>query len=315
MEIETLRTFVEVMRRGSFAAVARELDVDPSTVSRAIGTLEQQLDVRLFQRTTRKLSPTEAALAYFDRVEPMIDELERAALVAVDSGDTPRGLLRVTAAVAFAQANLAPLLPEFAKRYPEVGLDLLLTDAFVDLVEQRIDIAVRLGRVTDSSFIAYRLAGMVYAVCASPDYLKRRGRPNSPADLARHDCLRYRYPNPGYGPRWRFRMGDDEPFDVPVRGPIAASSGGVLRQCAVAGMGVVLLPRWIVAEELASGALVELLTNFRASPADFDNAIWLLYPSRSYLPLKVRVFADFLKAKFKLGPPAETALGRPGRRR
>src|SRR5882724_3551999 len=139
MEIETSRTFVEVMRRGSFATVARDRNLDPSSVSRTIAALKQQLGTRLFNRTTRHLSPTEAAVAYFDRVEPMIDELERAALVASDSGDEPRGTLRITAPVTFAQVNLVPLLPEFARRYPGLSFELLLTHEFLDLVEQRVD--------------------------------------------------------------------------------------------------------------------------------------------------------------------------------
>jgi DNA-binding transcriptional LysR family regulator len=306
MEIETLRTFVEVMRRGSFAAVARERNVDPSSVSRTIAGLEEQLGVRLFNRTTRHLSPTEAALVYFERVEPMIDELERAALVAGDSGDALRGTLRITAPVTFAQMNVVPLLPDFARRYPGVNFDLVLVDKFLDLVEDRIDIAVRLGRLAESSLVAHRLCDMVYVVCASPEYLRSRGRPSVPEDLAHHECLRY--PVQGYGARWRFRQGDGDVFEVPVRGRVLATNGVALRQCAVAGMGILMLPRWNVAQELRSGALVDLFPEFRATASEFDVAAWMLYPSRSYLPLKVRAFADYLKEKFRDGPPAERAL-------
>ena len=306
MEIDVLRTFVEVMRRGSFASVARDRNVAPSSISRTVASLEQALGVRLFNRTTRQLSPTEAALAYFERIEPMIDELERAALVASDSGDTPRGTLRITAAVTFAQVNLVPHLPEFARRYPELSFELLLTDKFVDLVEERVDVALRLGRLADSSLVAHRLCDMVYVVCASPEYLRRRGRPKAPADLERHECLRY--PVPGHGPRWRFRQGDGAILDVPIRGRLVASNGVALRQCAVAGMGVIMLPRWNVADELRSGALVNLFPDHAATASEFDIAAWLLYPSRSYLPLKVRVFADFMKEKFRHGAPAEVGL-------
>jgi DNA-binding transcriptional LysR family regulator len=316
MDIDTLRLFVEVMQRGSFAAVARERNVDPSSVSRTVATLESQLGVRLFQRTTRHLTPTEAALAYFDQVEPLVAQLERAALMAGDSGDVPRGTLRITAAVTFAQVNLVPLLPEFAKRYPELSFELLLTDKFLDLVEERVDLALRLGRLTESTMIAHRLCDMVYVAAASPEYLRRRGQPKTPSELEHHECLRY--PVTGYGPRWRFRAAGGVVTEVPVHGRVVATNGVALRQCAAAGMGVLMLPRWNIAEELRSGALVELFPDYQATASEFDNGVWLLYPSRSYLPLKVRLFADFLKEKFKHGAPAEAGFalkGGAGRRR
>ncbi|CAN5454261.1 LysR family transcriptional regulator [soil metagenome] len=306
MEIATLRAFVEVMRRRSFTAVARDLNVDPSSVSRTISGLEEELGVRLFHRTTRNLSPTEAALAYFDRIEPMITELEKAALVAIDSGETPRGLLRITAAVTFAQMNLVPLLPEFAEKHPGLRFELILTDKLLDLVEERIDLAVRLGRLSESTLIAHRLCDMVYVVCASPRYLRHKGRPKAPEDLERHECLRY--PVQGYGSRWRFRKGDGDAFEVPVSGRVLATNGIALVQCAVAGMGVLMLPRWNVAAELRSGALVDLFPDYHATASEFDIAAWMLYPSRSYLPLKVRALADFLKQKFRHGAPAEAGL-------
>ncbi len=303
MEIESLRIFVEVMRRGSFAAVATRQNLDPSSVSRTIAALERELGARLFHRTTRRLAPTEAALAYHERVGPMIDELERAALAVNDSGDTPRGTVRLTAPVGFAQDNLVPLLPELARRYPELRFELLLDDAFVDLVEERIDLALRLGTLPESSLIAHRLCDMAYVVCASPEYLRRRGRPRTPADLERHDGLCY--PIPRVAPVWRFRKDDGPIQEVRVRGRVVARNGAALRQCAVAGMGVLLLTRFTLAEELRAGALVPLLTDWQATLSEFGAAAWMVYPSRSYLPRKVRAVADFLKEKFKQGAPAE----------
>ncbi len=306
MDIDTLRTFIDVMRRGSFARVARDRSVDPSSISRTIATLEQQLGVRLFNRTTRQLSPTEAALAYFDRLEPVVDELLRATSIASDSADRPHGTLRLTAAVSFAQVNLVPLLPEFAHRYPALNFELVLTDKFLDLVEERIDLAVRLGRLPDSSLVAHRLCDMTHTVCASPEYLRRNGRPTVPAELEQHDCLRY--PVPGHGPRWRFRQGDGAPIEVPVRARVSATNGMALTQCAVAGLGILMLPRWNIARELRSGELVDLFPDYQVTASEFDAAAWMLYASRTYLPCKVRVFADFLKEKFKHGIPAEAGL-------
>ena len=313
MEIATLRAFVEVIRRRSFTSVARAHDVAPSSISRTIAGLESELGIRLFHRTTRNLSPTEAALAYFDRVEPIVAELEKAAEVAADSSETPRGILRVTAVGAFAEMNLVPLLPEFSRRFPALRLELILTDRILDLVEERIDLAIRLGRLAESSLIAHRLCDTIFVVCASPEYLRTRGRPKSPPDLERHDCLRY--PVPGYSARWRFRTPDGEPFEVPIHGRIVANDVGVLVRSATAGMGIVLLPRWLMAEEIRKGNLVELFPKYSATASEFDLAAWMLYPSRSYLPQKVRVFADFLKEKFRAGPPAESGLSSPAQRR
>lgn len=312
MEIATLRTFVEVVRRGSFAAVARDRNVDPSSISRTIAGLERELGVRLFQRTTRHLSPTDSGAAYYERVEPIVAELERAALEATDTGNQPRGTLRITAAVGFAEANLVPLLPGFAARYPEVGFDLLLTDRLLDLVEDRVDLAIRLGRPTESSLVANRLCGITFVVAASPDYLRRHGRPRGLADLERHRCLRY--PIAGHGPSWRFRDTAGVVTEVPVRGPVAATSVVSLARCATSGMGIVLLPRWTVADALRSGDLIDVFPGVDATHSDFDAAVWLVYASRRYLPLKVRIFGDYLKRAFENGPPSEAGSAPPSPR-
>lgn len=312
MDVQDLATFVDVMRRGSFAAVARDRNVAPSSISRSIAALEGALGARLFQRTTRKLSPTDAAVAYFERVAPLLGELERAGQLALDRAEAPRGTLRITAPVTFAQLNLTPLLPEFARQYPDLAFELLLTDTSLDLVQERVDVAVRMGRLADSSLIAHRLCAMTYALCASPAYLRRHVRPREPEDLGRHDCLHY--PVPGHGARWRFRpKGGGGAVEVLVRGRVIASNGVALRQCAVAGMGVALIPRWNVARELAEGSLVELLPAHEATGSEFGLAAWALYPSAHYVPGKVRAFVDFLRQKFRRGAPAEVESLKPPR--
>jgi DNA-binding transcriptional LysR family regulator len=305
MDLLALRIFVEVMRRGSFAAVARDRNLAPSSISRAIATLEDDLGIRLFQRTTRQLAPTEAGRIYFERIEPIVDELERAQLMAADVSDQPRGTLRVTTPVTFGQIVIIPLLPELTATYPELSLELLMTDAMVDLLAERVDVALRLGRLADSGFTAHRLCDMAFAVCASPGYLERRGRPRTPGDLERHDCLVFLMG--GYRTRWRFRSRKGAITEVPIHGRCVISNALALRECAVAGMGPVLLPRWVVARELRSGALIDLFPGHDVTATDFDSAAWLLYPSRAYLPLKVRVFVDFLKQRFQGRPPWETA--------
>ncbi|MEM9490510.1 MAG: LysR family transcriptional regulator [Myxococcota bacterium] len=313
MDLTALRIFVAVMREGSFAAVARSQNLTPSSVSRTISGLERELGLRLFQRTTRRLSATAAGSVYFAQIEPIVDELERARLMAADVDIQPRGRLRVTAAVTFSQFNLVPLLPEFSATYPELDVDLVLSDTVIDLIGERIDVAVRLGQLADSSLIARRLCSMVLVVCASRDYVDRCGRPATPADLVEHNCMIL--PVAGYEQCWRFRRrlpdgGHGEEFEVAVRGRCRISNLLALGQCALSGMGVALLPRWVVGRELHEGALIDLFPDHDVAGNRFDPGIWLMYPSRSYLPRKVQVFADFVQRAFADGPPGERPLQR-----
>lgn len=305
MDISILRIFVNVMRRGSFAAAARDHDVDPSSISRAIAALEHELGVRLFQRSTRRLVPTEAGTVYFSRIEPVIEELERAKNAAADYSDSPKGLLRVTAPVTCGQVSLVPLLPEFAARYPEISINLLLTDNTVDLLAERIDVALRLGPLSDSDYVAHRLYAMMFVVCASPDYVKKNGALRLPRDVQNHNCLLF--PLPGYNTQWQFKNAKGTVTNVPVQGRYTISNALALKQCALAGMGVTLLPRWVIGSELRDRLLIDLFPNHYVTPTTFDSAAWLLYPSRRYLPLKVRVFVDYLKQKFHKGLPWEKA--------
>jgi DNA-binding transcriptional LysR family regulator len=299
MDTTALNMFVEIVRRGSFAAVARDRDVDPSVISRAVQALEEELDARLFHRTSRRLSLTEAGRSFFDRIAPVVEEIERARESVSDRDAAPTGRLRVTTSVSFGERCLVPLLPRFTARYPGLMLDLLLTEALVDLVGERVDVAIRLGALADSSLTASRLFHTSYKACASPDYLARHPAIERPHDLSRHDCLAF--PFWGLTPRWRFRDVQGEVTEVTVVGRIVISSGIALEQCAVAGMGVVILPEWLVAGSLAKGLLQVVLPDYQASAiASFDTGGgWLVYPSREKLPRKVRLFSDFLKREFR----------------
>ncbi|MEO1133138.1 MAG: LysR family transcriptional regulator, partial [Cyanobacteria bacterium J06639_1] len=283
MELSALEIFAEVMQRGSFAAVARDRQVDPSSISRAIATLESKLGVRLFQRSTRRLVPTEAGNAYFERVISIVDQLSRAGQIAADMSDRPRGTLRVTAPVTFGQIAIVPLLPELAEMYPDLAIELLLADVTVDLLAERIDVALRLGSLSDSSFVAVHLCPMVSVVCAAPAYLEREGWPRSPQDLSHHNCLRF--PMSGWVSQWHFRSEDGAIAIVPVSGRCTISNALALKQCALAGMGVTLLPTWIVTNELNTGILLDVFPEFDVTATEFDSSAWLLYPSREYLPL------------------------------
>lgn len=293
MDISVLQIFVEVMRQGSFAAVARDRNIDPSSVSRAIAGLEEELGIRLLQRTTRQLSPTEAGIAYFQRIEPLVEEMQQAIDIATDVTGQPKGTLRVTASVSFGLKCIVPLLSSFSVMYPDLAVDLLLTDAVVDLLAERIDVAVRLGPLADSTLIAQQLMRTRYRVCASLDYLKRCGQPDKPSDVEQHNCLLF--PLAGFRSRWIFMNKNGDKSEIPVRGRVIISSAIALQQCAIAGMGLALLPHWLIDEDLHNGKLVNVFSDYQVTATDFNTAAWLIYPSRAYIPLKVRVFIDFLK--------------------
>ena len=296
-----LQLFVAVMRQGSFAAVARDRNLDPSSVSRAIAALEAELDIRLLQRTTRQLSPTEAGMAYFERIEPLIIEIQQATAIATDIAGQPQGTLRLTTSVSFGLKCIVPLLPEFEQLYPELTVDLLLTDTVVDVFAERMDLAIRLGLLADSNLIAQALMHTHYAVCASPDYLKRSPQLNQPVDLALHNCLLF--PLAGFRSKWRFQNQNGVLSEVAVQGRTLISSAIALQQCAIAGMGLALLPNWLIAEDLYMGNLINVFPHYEVTATDFNTAVWLVYPSRAYVPVKVRVFIDFLKHSMTVDRP------------
>lgn len=288
-----LQLFVDVMRQGSFAAVARDRNLDPSSVSRAIAGLEAELGIRLFQRTTRQLSPTEAGAAYFERIEPLVEEIQQAIAIATDISGQPKGTLRITTSTSFGKKCIVPLLPAFQAKYPDLAVDLLLTDAVVDLFAERIDIAIRLGLLSDSTLIAQQLMQTHYAVCASPQYLEHCEPLKKPSDLEHHNCLLF--PLEGFRSRWIFRDRNGNQSEVLVQGRTTISNAIALQQCAIAGMGLALLPNWLIDEDLQTGSLINVFPDYEVTATDFSTAAWLVYPSRTYVPLKVRAFIDFLK--------------------
>lgn len=294
MDIQQLRIFVDVVHHGSFAAAARQLDMAPSMVTRSVAALERELGVRLMQRTTRKLSLTEAGAAYCEHVRSALAALERASDEARATTGDVRGTVRVTASVAFGQMVIVPVLPTLHQLHPGLEIDLLLTDTLVDLVAERVDVAVRLGPATDSSLVGMQLASARYRVCASPAYLNHHGRPRVPADLAQCDCLRF--PLPGFRTQWKFRAADGPVETVDVQGWLVLSTALALRRAALDGLGPVLLADWVVGSDLASGRLVDLFPAHEVTATTFDSAIWLLYASRAYVPRRVRAVVDFIKA-------------------
>lgn len=295
MDLDALRTVALVARHGSFAAAARVLDLDPSSVSRIVASTEAALGLRLFQRTTRSLSITEEGDVYLRRIGPLLDEFDHARDAASRIRQTPAGTLKLTASVAFAHHCIVPHLADFRRRYPEITVELLPTDANLDIAAEGIDLAVRLAAAPSGDLISTRLMRTRYLVCAAPSYIAQAGKPAGPADLASHDCLRFSLPE--YRTRWRFRRAGEEPFEVPVSGRLVIDNALSLRSAALAGLGPVLLADWLVGEDLAQGRLVELFPDHACTATEFDTGAFALYPSRTYLPRRTRVMIDFLRER------------------
>jgi len=300
MNIETLRTFIQVARRGGFAVVARDRGTDPSSVSRTIASLEDELRVRLLQRSTRRMTLTEAGAKYLARIEPLLEELDQARDEALAISAKPIGTIRLTASVAFGQKCIAPLLPKLRAAFPDLGVDLILTDANVDLVSEGVDLAIRLGPSLDSALIGVKLIDTRYRVCVSPAYLanaRKLKRPlQRPADLAAHNSLLLSLPD--YRSQWLFRDTGGTITPVSIHGDVLISSPLVLLTCAIDGMGPALLADWLAKEALADGKLIDPFPDLAVTATNFETAAWLLYPSRTYLPTKVRTVIDFLRKEF-----------------
>ncbi len=292
MEIATLRLFVDVAHRGSFSAVARESGLDPSQVSRAIAGLEAELGLRLFQRTTRTLVLTDAGAAYLARVEPLVDELTAAGdLARVAEG--VEGRVRLTCSVAYGLERVVPLLPAFRRTWPGLKLDVMMSDANLDLVADHVDLAIRLGPAISTGAIGVQLHAMRYGLYASPAWLATAPPLQTPADLVQHRCLLFAGPLARRD--WLFTAVDGTTETVTVDGDLAISSPLGLREAARSGLGPTLLPDWLVAADIAAGRLVDALPGHVATSTAFGSGIWLLYPSRAWLPAKVRVTIDFLR--------------------
>jgi DNA-binding transcriptional LysR family regulator len=288
--LSSIKVFVAVVDAGSFAAAADRLGTSRAMASRQVQHLEEHLGTRLLNRTTRKLSLTGIGREFYERGVQIISDVEEAEQLAGQMSSTPRGVLKVTMPLSYGQHRLAAIIGEYSKEYPQVVLDISLSDRKVDIVEEGFDLAVRIGTMPPSDLIARKVGGVRNLVCASPAYLARNGRPASPADLAKHACLAYTLT--GGGAEWRLE-GPDGMATVPVSGPVRADNGDMLRLAAVSGAGVVFQPHFIVADDLAAGRLVRILPEWHSA----ELGVHAVYPSRRHLSAKVRTFVEFLAAR------------------
>ncbi len=293
MDTDNLKILIDVARLGSFAAAARVHNLDPSSVSRTVALIERDLGIRIFQRTTRHLSLSEPGETYLQRLKPVLEELDHALDDAARQSADPTGTLRLTTSVAFGQVCIVPLLSEFKQAFPDLTIELLMTDSNVDLVRERIDLGLRLGPSIEGDLVCARLCRTHYRVCASPAYLENAPPLAQPGDLKRHSALLF--PLPEFRRRWLFRNRKAEVHEVPIHGDILISNALALKDAAIAGLGPVLLADWLVDKDIEQGRLINVLADFEVTATTFDTAVWIVYPSRAFLPVKVRATIDFLR--------------------
>ncbi|RKF19403.1 LysR family transcriptional regulator [Altericroceibacterium spongiae] len=283
-----MEVFVRAVRLGGLSAAGRAMGISPSMAARHLDALEERLGTRLVNRTTRRLALTDAGQVYLDRAEHVLAEIAEADAEASAQSRTVQGLLRVSAPATFGVMHIAPLAAEFHRLNPGVTIELGLDDRYVDLLEERWDTAIRIGRLSDSSLMARSLAPMRLAICASPAYLAERGTPDTIEDLKDHDCLCYTLSTPT-GSAWGF--GKDGARQVTVRGSLHANNGEALIRAATAGQGLVYGPRFIAAEAINRGELVEVLLD--AEYMDLGS-VYAVTHSRRGLSAKIRAWLDFL---------------------
>lgn len=286
---------VELARAGGMSAAARELDVTPAAVSKRLAQIEARLGVRLFNRSTRRLSLTAEGEVYLENARRILGEIDDLDELIASRQASPRGLLKVNAPLGFGRSYIAPAIAEFAQKYPEVSLQLQLTDSPADFVRDAFDVAVRFGDLPDTSLIARKIAPNRRLVCASPGYLKANGVPATPHDLTRHQCIVLRQNEAAYG-MWRFTKGRRSET-VKVRGNLSSNDGEVTLTWGLAGLGILQRAEWDLARYLRSGRLVQVLEDYALPQAD----IYAVFPERHHLSAKVRAFVDFLVGYFQQG--------------
>jgi len=295
MDLTAMEVFARVVEARSFSGAARRLGMSKSVVSKHITRMERTLGVRLLNRTTRRLSLTEVGSTFYERCAQIVAQAEEAELIATRSHSEPRGLLKVNVPVAFGVRHIAPALAEFSAPYPELRIDMTLNDRAVDLAEEGYDVAMHIAERLDGALISRRLAPIRRTVCATPEYWRRHGKPETPHDLVRHNCLVYSYLN--VQNEWCF-TGHGEDIRVPISGNLRVNNENALWQAALGGLGVVLLPTFIAGEDLQSGALEAPLSEY-AVPATSLYAVYL--PNRHLSP-KVRALIDFFVERFAPQP-------------
>lgn len=295
--LRAMQIFLAVVQSGSLSSAGRRIGMSAASVSRYINALEDRIGSRLLNRSSRQLSLTEAGAIYFRHAEQIVQHVEEAADSISQIQVAPRGTLRVHSRMLVGNLKIVPALPEFLATYPEIKVDLVLSNSVVDIVEQNFDIDIRIGALQDSTLIAKKLADSERVLCASPLYLERSSPVESPSDLTRHNCLTYR----AHTGRttWRFANAAGKVTEIPVDGSFQTDNGMALRAMTLNHCGIALMPDWAIRDEVESGRLVRLLTDHRVSYEAFDYGIFAVYQQRRLMATKLRAFIDFISALFK----------------
>lgn len=295
MNIEALQLFTEVYRAQGFAEVAKARNIAPSSVTRTIALLEDDLGFRLFHRTTRKVTPTEEGEKFFERITGWLSEFESIKAEVAGHVEKPGGTLRVTTNVSFNHVFLVDLISKFTSRYPDIRLEVQVTDRTVDMISNRVDVAIRFGKLKDSDFMGVKLFNLEYALVGSPKYFKQCGTPKRLNDLGSHSCLSLLLDQ--FHSVWKFKkLGKTEAIKIEPKLKVTGALS--LVEYAKSGAGIAMIPRKLVEHQLKTGELLQVLKSFEATPTDFGSAAWLVYPSKEYLPARTRLFIDCIKAAF-----------------
>lgn len=293
-----LKAFVLVGTARGFSSAARTLGVATSSVTRLVDALEERVGTPLLNRSTRSVTLTDAGQGYFEKAVFILEQLEAADDAASAREGEPHGLLRVTAPVTFCTMYVAPMLGEFGRRYPKLQLDIQLSDSISNMVDDSIDLAIRIGANDQQpNFIARRLTGHERRVCASPAYLTTYGIPQVPIDLLQHNCLQFAYGVTRRG--WRLQR-DQDVEDIPVRGTLSVNNSEVLRQVILDGAGIALLPDWLVREDLRSGVLIRLFEGYQVNPGAMDIGLYAVYQANRRGSQKVKAFVDMLAERMEV---------------
>ena len=299
--LSDIAVFVQVVRDGSFTKAADRLELSRSVVSKYVTRLEEKLGARLLNRTTRRLSLTEAGRIFYERSRLGLEEIEEAKAEVSRLQGKPRGVLRVNSPMSFGILHVAPLLSEFLAEHPEISIDMNLDDRKVDVIEEGFDVSIRITDLPDSSLVARRLGPCRHAIVAAPSYLEKHGVPKAPDDLRDHNIIAYQYQESATD--WHFLGPDKKQITVPVSGSIQMNNSLALREALLGGVGITRTPTFVVGDDVAAGRLITLLPNYEI----LEVSIYLVYPQRRHLSPKIRAFVDFLAARISSEPYWDTA--------
>ena len=296
--VKAMRLFLTVVQTGSLSGAGRQSGLSPASVSRQITALEDDLGVRLLNRTSRRLSLTEAGQVYLEHAERLLQDIDELRDAVSQMAVKPRGTLRIQSRISLGTQHVAPLIPTFLALYPDLKIDLWLTDNDLDLTEHGIDLAIRTGNLSDSTLIGRRLASSPRVICASPEYWAEHGKPATPEALMDHNCLTYRFEFGTAAALWQFRIDTGQSINIQVAGNFQTNNGEALRVATLSGLGVAMLPAWSVKGHLKAGSLERVLSDYETTVSDLDFGIYAVYLSRRNLSAKTRLFVDHLVTEF-----------------